>query len=64
MQEANSNGDSSPPISTPTGSVNGASKPLTSMSGMNIKAGSSEDIMSMARLNIATRPGTDRYYGD
>ena len=51
------NGDSSPPTSTPTGSVNGASTPLTSMSGMNSKAGSSEDLMSMARLNIAT----DRY---
>ena len=50
-------GDSSPPTSTPTGSVNGASTPLTSMSGMNSKAGSSEDLMSMARLNIAT----DRY---
>ena len=51
------NGDNSPSTSTPTGSVNGASTPLTSMSGMNSKAGSSEDLMSMARLNIAT----DRY---
>jgi ATP-binding cassette, subfamily F, member 2 len=53
----NAGGDSSPPTSTPTGSVNGASTPLTSMSGMNSKAGSTEDLMSMARLNIAT----DRY---
>ena len=51
------NGDSSPMTSTPAGSVNGASTPLTSMSGMNSKAGSSDDLMSMARLNIAT----DRY---
>ena len=51
------NGDSSPPTSTPAGSVHGTSTPLTSMSGMNSKAGSSEDLMSMARLNIAT----DRY---
>ena len=35
-------GDGSPPTSTPTGSVNGASTPLTSMSGMNSKVGSSK----------------------
>ena len=51
------NGDSSPPTSTPTGSVNGASTPLTSMNGMKSKTGSSEDLMTMARLNMAT----DRY---
>ena len=51
------NGSESPSTSTPTGSVNGASTPLTSMSGVASKAGSSEDLMSMARLNIAT----DRY---
>ena len=50
-------GADSPSTSTPAGSVNGASTPLTSMSGMNSKAGSSEDLMSMAKLNIAT----DRY---
>ncbi|KAF8801549.1 P-loop containing nucleoside triphosphate hydrolase protein [Phlegmacium glaucopus] len=48
------NGDDSPSTSTPAGSVNGASTPLTSMSGMNSKAGSTEDLMSMAKLNIAT----------
>lgn len=48
------NGDESPSTSTPAGSVNGASTPLTSMSGMNSKMGSAEDLMSMAKLNIAT----------
>lgn len=33
---------------------NGTSTPLTSMSGAASKAGSQEDLMSMARLNIAT----------
>ncbi|PPQ76263.1 hypothetical protein CVT24_010388 [Panaeolus cyanescens] len=40
--------------STPTGSANGASTPLTSLSGVNSKSGSQEDLMSMARLNLAT----------
>ncbi|KDR84549.1 hypothetical protein GALMADRAFT_55337 [Galerina marginata CBS 339.88] len=47
-------GDDSPSNSTPAGSVNGASTPLTSMSGLNSKAGSQEDLMSMAKLNLAT----------
>ncbi|KAF8881157.1 P-loop containing nucleoside triphosphate hydrolase protein [Gymnopilus junonius] len=48
-------GDASPSTSTPTGSVNGgASTPLTSMSGLNSKAGSQEDLMSMAKLSLAT----------
>ncbi|KAJ3515120.1 hypothetical protein NLJ89_g1959 [Agrocybe chaxingu] len=42
------------PSGTPSGSVNGASTPLTSMSGVNSKAASTEDLMSMARLNMAT----------
>jgi len=46
--------DASPANTTPTGSVNGASTPLTSMSGLNSKAGSQEDLMSMAKLNLAT----------
>jgi ATP-binding cassette subfamily F protein 2 len=44
--------------STPTGSTNGASTPLTSVSGLNSgvnsKTASQEDILSMAKLNIAT----------
>ncbi|KAF8166008.1 P-loop containing nucleoside triphosphate hydrolase protein [Crassisporium funariophilum] len=48
------NGEDSPSNSTPTGSVNGASTPLTSMSGMNSKAGSTDDLMSMAKLSLAT----------
>ncbi|PPQ71446.1 hypothetical protein CVT25_013612 [Psilocybe cyanescens] len=47
-------GDDSPSNSTPAGSVNGASTPLTSMSGMNSKSGSQEDLLSMAKLNLAT----------
>ncbi|KAF9547320.1 P-loop containing nucleoside triphosphate hydrolase protein [Agrocybe pediades] len=43
-------GSDSPSNSTPAGSVNGASTPLTSMSGMNSKAGSTDDLNSMARL--------------
>lgn len=53
-------GDDSPTNSTPAGSVNGASTPLTSMSGMNSKSGSQEDLLSMAKLNLAT----DRYVCD
>jgi ATP-binding cassette, subfamily F, member 2 len=34
--------------------LNGASTPLTSISGMNSKAASTEDLMSMAKLNLAT----------
>lgn len=41
-------------ISTPTGSVNGYSTPLTSNSGVPSKSNSQEDLLSMARLNIAT----------
>jgi ATP-binding cassette subfamily F protein 2 len=51
---ASGDGDASPSNSTPAGSVNGASTPLTSMSGINSKAGSHEDLSSMAKLNIAT----------
>jgi ATP-binding cassette subfamily F protein 2 len=40
--------------STPTGSANGRSTPLTSLSGAASKANSQEDLSSMARLNIAT----------
>ncbi|KAF8954998.1 P-loop containing nucleoside triphosphate hydrolase protein [Flammula alnicola] len=47
-------GDDSPSNSTPAGSVYGASTPLTSMSGLNSKAGSQEDLLSMAKLNMAT----------
>ena len=47
-------GSDSPSNSTPTGSVNGTNTPLTSMSGLNSKAGSSEDLLSMAKLNIIT----------
>ena len=54
---ASGDGDASPSNSTPAGSVNGRSTPLTSMSGMNSKAASHEDLSSMAKLNIAT----DRY---
>jgi len=50
-------GDDSPSNTTPSGSVNGASTPLTSMSGLNSKSGSQENLMSMAKLNLAT----DRY---
>jgi ATP-binding cassette subfamily F protein 2 len=39
---------------TPTGSVNGRSTPLTSISGAPSKSNSQEDLTSMARLNIAT----------
>jgi ATP-binding cassette subfamily F protein 2 len=51
-----SGGDASTSTSTPSGSVNGGSvisTPITSMSAAN----STEDLMSMAKLNIAT----DRY---
>ena len=51
---ASGDGNSSLSNSTPAGSVNGASTPLTSMSGINSKAGSHEDLSSMAKLNIAT----------
>lgn len=48
-------GDDSPSTSTPAGSVNGgASTPLTSMSGLNSKTGSQEDLTSMAKLSMAT----------
>ncbi|TFK31884.1 P-loop containing nucleoside triphosphate hydrolase protein [Crucibulum laeve] len=47
-------GDASPSTSTPAGSVNGASTPQTSLSGMHSKAGSSEDLSTMAKLSIAT----------
>ncbi|KAF5345586.1 hypothetical protein D9756_000003 [Leucocoprinus leucothites] len=39
---------------TPTGSVNGRTTPLTSHSGIQSKSGSREDLSSMAKLNIAT----------
>ncbi|KAF9443358.1 hypothetical protein P691DRAFT_809091 [Macrolepiota fuliginosa MF-IS2] len=39
---------------TPSGSVNGRSTPLTSYSGAPSKSNSQEDLSSMARLNIAT----------
>ncbi|EKM79725.1 hypothetical protein AGABI1DRAFT_113041 [Agaricus bisporus var. burnettii JB137-S8] len=39
---------------TPTGSVNGHSTPLTSVSGAPSKSNSQEDLSSMARLNLAT----------
>jgi len=46
--------DPSSRISTPAGSVNGRSTPLTSNSGMPSKTNSQEDLLSMAKLNIAT----------
>ena len=50
--------DASTSTSTPAGSVNGGTiTPLTSLSGLNSKAGSQEDLTSMAKLNLAT----DRY---
>ena len=42
--------DTSTNTSTPAGSVNGTNTPLTSISG----AGSQEDLLSMAKLNLAT----------
>ena len=48
-------GDDSPSNSTPAGSVHGGTNtPLTSMSGLNSKTGSQEDLTSMAKLSIAT----------
>jgi ATP-binding cassette subfamily F protein 2 len=40
--------------SSTTGSADGGSTPLTTLSGAGSKAASQEDLMSMARLNIAT----------
>ncbi|KAF9011871.1 P-loop containing nucleoside triphosphate hydrolase protein [Cyathus striatus] len=46
--------DPSTSTSTPAGSVNGASTPLTSMSGVNSKVGSTDDLSAMAKLSLAT----------
>ncbi|TFK20577.1 P-loop containing nucleoside triphosphate hydrolase protein [Coprinopsis marcescibilis] len=48
-------GSSATGTSTPADSVNGgASTPLTSLSGLASKAGSQDDLLSMAKLNLAT----------
>lgn len=53
LKKASGFGSSEPTSSAP-GSVNGADTPLTSVSGAASKAGSQEDLMSMAKLNLAT----------